>query len=236
MMTSSSRSAVSCALASVSSTPDRASPRLSPAHPVHAHSPFSSCQTFQPRAIPTSTAGSLLPVVDLGTSSLTSSGPVRWNVPSQRPWSLCFGLSGERGLGVRRSRSCSVDRTSISIAPPKPRNARDPQLSDGSRRSEGQGVRPSRESPRFTSARAFRLSLELPASGRSTGWRARRSYPRAYSSAARGSNSYAMNRWSPTTWASWPGSMTYASPARSSASDPSSGSRVGSRPAQTRRV
>jgi hypothetical protein len=46
--------------------------------------------------------------------------------------------------------------------------------------------------------------------------------PFAYSSAARDSNSNPTNRSSPTTQASWPGSMTYASPGPSSTSVPSS--------------
>src|SRR2546423_648056 len=47
-------------------------------------------------------------------------------------------------------------------------------------------------------------------------------YPRAYSSAERASNSNATTGSSPATQASWPGSITYASPARSSSSVPSS--------------
>jgi len=46
--------------------------------------------------------------------------------------------------------------------------------------------------------------------------------PFAYSSAARDSNSKPTNRSSPTTHASWPGSMTYASPGPISTSVPSS--------------
>src|SRR3954453_24263326 len=56
--------------------------------------------------------------------------------------------------------------------------------------------------------------------------------PLAYSSAARDSNSNPTNRSSPTTHASWPGSMTYTSPGPTSASVPSS-CLMASRPAWT---
>src|SRR5437764_13459643 len=45
--------------------------------------------------------------------------------------------------------------------------------------------------------------------------------PRAYSSAVRDSNSYPTKPSAPATQASWPGSMTYASPAPISTSVPS---------------
>ena len=55
-----------------------------------------------------------------------------------------------------------------------------------------------------------------------TGYRREAVQPFAYSSAARDSNSNPTNRSFPTTQASWPGSMTYASPGPISTSVPSS--------------